>query len=55
MSHRGRPKGKVVEDQKMGLVAGRLSELLGQPVQIAEDCMVRKLKKQWRNSSQEKS
>ncbi len=39
MSHRGRPKGKVVEDQKMAPVAGRLSELLGKPVQVTDDCI----------------
>ncbi len=39
MSHRGRPKGKVVEDQKMEPVAGRLSELLGRPVEVTDDCI----------------
>ena len=39
MSHRGRPKGKVVDDQKMAPVAGRLSELLDKPVQVTDDCI----------------
>lgn len=39
MSHLGRPKGKVVEDLRLGIVARRLSEVLGQPVSMAPDCV----------------
>ncbi len=39
MSHLGRPKGKVVEDLRLGIVARRLSEVLGQPVTVAPDCV----------------
>jgi phosphoglycerate kinase len=39
MSHLGRPDGKVVEQLRMSPVAQRLSELLGQPVQVATDCI----------------
>ena len=39
MSHRGRPKGKVVEDQRLEPVAGRLSELLDRPVRVTGDCI----------------
>jgi phosphoglycerate kinase len=38
MSHLGRPKG-VDPSQSLKPVAGRLSELLGQPVKFAEDCV----------------
>ena len=38
-SHLGRPDGKVVESQRMGVVGKRLSELLGKPVKIARDCV----------------
>ena len=37
MSHLGRPKGRVVEDLRLGPVAQRLSELLGAPVAAASD------------------
>jgi phosphoglycerate kinase len=37
MSHLGRPKGKVVEDLRLGPVARRLAELLGAPVAAATD------------------
>ena len=37
MSHLGRPKGEVVESMRMAPVAQRLSELLGFPVQTAEE------------------
>jgi phosphoglycerate kinase len=36
-SHFGRPKGKVVESQRLTPVAKRLSELLGQPVVKTDD------------------
>ena len=39
MSHLGRPKGQVKEDLRMAPVATRLSELLGQPVLTARDCI----------------
>lgn len=38
-SHLGRPDGKVVESLRLAPVATRLSELLGQPVAIAPDCI----------------
>lgn len=38
-SHLGRPKGKVDEKYRMDPVAGRLSELLGQPVTKVDDCV----------------
>ncbi|MCB1319037.1 MAG: phosphoglycerate kinase, partial [Leptospiraceae bacterium] len=39
MSHLGRPKGKVVDSLRMGPVAERLSELLGQKVYYVTDCI----------------
>jgi len=39
MSHLGRPKGKVNEDLRMGVVAEKLSELMGQKVLYAKDCI----------------
>jgi phosphoglycerate kinase len=38
-SHFGRPKGKVVEEMRLRPIAKRLSELLGSPVEYAEDCI----------------
>src|SRR5262245_62316073 len=38
-SHFGRPKGKPNPDMSLTPVATRLGELLGQPVQFAEDCV----------------
>ena len=38
-SHFGRPKGKVVESMRLTPVAKRLSELLGQEVVKADDCI----------------
>lgn len=38
-SHFGRPKGKVVEAMRLTPVANRLSELLGQPVVMCDDCV----------------
>ncbi len=38
MSHLGRPDGKVVEKLSLAPVARHLSELLGRPVKMAEDC-----------------
>jgi phosphoglycerate kinase len=39
MSHRGRPKGKVVEEERLAPVAARLSELLVRPVKALDDCI----------------
>lgn len=39
MSHFGRPKGKVVPEMSLSHIAGRLSELLGQEVIVAKDCI----------------
>ncbi len=39
MSHLGRPKGKAVDDLRLGVVARRLSQILGQSVGIAMDCI----------------
>jgi len=38
-SHLGRPKGKVVEELRLTPVAERLSELLGKPVQKADEAI----------------
>lgn len=38
MSHLGRPDGKVVEKSRLAPAAERLSALLGQPVQMAQEC-----------------
>ena len=38
-SHLGRPKGKVNLEFTMRPVAGKLAELLGRPVEFAEDCV----------------
>ena len=38
-SHLGRPKGKVVDSLRMTKVAQRLSQLLGQQVGVATDCI----------------
>lgn len=38
-SHLGRPKGKVVPQMSLAPAAKRLSELLGKPVRMAEDCI----------------
>ncbi|HZL63472.1 MAG TPA: triose-phosphate isomerase [Thermoleophilia bacterium] len=38
-SHLGRPKGQVVDELRMAPVATRLAELLGRPVQTADDCV----------------
>ena len=39
MSHLGRPKGKVVDGLRLAVVARRLSQLLGQSVGMASDCI----------------
>ncbi|HEX78050.1 MAG TPA: phosphoglycerate kinase [Dehalococcoidia bacterium] len=38
-SHLGRPKGRVAEELRLAPVARRLSQLLGQPVAVARDCV----------------
>jgi len=38
-SHLGRPKGRPNPEYSLKPVAGRLSELLGRPVEFAEDCI----------------
>ncbi len=38
-SHLGRPKGAVVESLRLAPIAARLSELLGAPVAMADDCV----------------
>ncbi|MCG3133650.1 MAG: Bifunctional PGK/TIM [Planctomycetes bacterium] len=38
-SHFGRPKGKVVEDQRLAPAGRALEELLGRPVTILRDCI----------------
>ena len=38
-SHLGRPKGQVVPELRMDPIAARLSELLGRPVEKADDCV----------------
>jgi phosphoglycerate kinase len=38
-SHLGRPKGKVNLEYTIRPVAGRLAELLGRPVEFADDCV----------------
>jgi phosphoglycerate kinase len=40
-SHLGRPKGKPVAEYSLRPVARRLSELLGKPVEFADDCIGR--------------
>jgi phosphoglycerate kinase len=39
MSHMGRPKGKVVDELRLAPVARRLSQILGQPVKVAVNCI----------------
>ena len=39
ISHLGRPKGKVVDDLRLAVVAQRLSQILGQQVEVATDCI----------------
>jgi phosphoglycerate kinase len=38
-SHFGRPKGKVVEDQRLTPCGARLAEILGTPVKMLRDCV----------------
>ncbi len=39
MSHLGRPKGKAMKEFSLAPVAERLSQILGQPVKFAADCI----------------
>jgi len=39
MSHLGRPGGKVVENLRLNTIAGRLSQILRQPIAMAPDCV----------------
>ena len=38
-SHFGRPKGEVVNELRMGGIGQRLSQIMGQPVEVARDCI----------------
>lgn len=53
MSHLGRPDGRLVEKYSLKPVAKRLTQLLGQPVKMLDDCVGDKIKSEI-NSSQEK-
>ncbi len=44
MSHLGRPKGEIKQEFSLKPVAVRLSELLGQPVDMLDDCIGEKVK-----------
>lgn len=46
MSHLGRPKGKVKEEFRLKPVAKRLKELLGEPIEMLDDCIGQNIKKQ---------
>ncbi|MCD4783473.1 MAG: phosphoglycerate kinase [Candidatus Eremiobacteraeota bacterium] len=45
MSHRGRPKGKVIPEMNMDPVAKRLEEVLGKPVTKLNECVGEEVKK----------
>ncbi len=45
MSHLGRPKGKVVENLRLVPIAKRLSSLLGEDVEMLDDCVGDEVKK----------
>ncbi len=38
-SHLGRPKGKMVEELRLAPIGRRLSQLLGKPVEVLDDCV----------------
>lgn len=44
ISHLGRPKGRVVEDMRLDIVAQRLSKFLGKEVKKLDDCIGEKVK-----------
>ena len=46
ISHLGRPEGKRVDKYSLKPVAGRLSELLGEPVEFLNDCVGDAIKKE---------
>ncbi|MBN3039915.1 MAG: phosphoglycerate kinase [Candidatus Omnitrophica bacterium] len=46
MSHLGRPKGEKVSKMSLKPVAVRLSQLLGKPVKMLDDCIGEKVKKE---------
>jgi len=52
MSHLGRPDGKVVEKYSLKPVAKRLTQLLGQPVRMLDDCIGDKIKNEINNSEE---
>ena len=52
MSHLGRPDGKVVEKYSLKPVAKRLTQLLGQPVRMLDDCVGDKIKNEINNSKE---
>ena len=39
MSHLGRPKGKVVDDLRLGIIAQRLAQILSKQVKVTTDCI----------------
>ncbi len=39
LAHFGRPKGQVVAEMSLGQIRGTVEEVLGRPVQFAEDCV----------------
>ncbi len=45
VTHLGRPKGKIVDELKLGPVATRLSEIIGKPVEKLNDCIGPEVKK----------
>ncbi len=49
MSHLGRPKGDVKEEFSLSLVRGRLEELLGREVKMANDCIGKEVMAQARD------
>ena len=49
MSHLGRPKGEVKEEFSLSLVRGRLEELLGREVKMANDCIGKEVMAQSRD------
>ena len=51
-SHLGRPKGKPNPEYSLKPVADRLAELLGRPVQFAEDCVAEKAQQAIRRAGQ---
>jgi phosphoglycerate kinase len=48
-SHLSRPDGKVVEEMRLGNIARRLSQILGQEVLIARDCIGPEVEQQAKN------